>query len=207
MPRILATFLTISTATLSSAAELLLEANNVDVVNMININYPEKLVGNLTSGLSTVLLVQTTLQSNDVLVAEFGQQIVIKYDLWDEIFQVKKTVNGLAEPPFNLADTTTVLAYLNNLEIKLPQLSSHLNQHTQLTINTTLLLDPIAREQMALIRQFVAENSVPGSVGTSGGDAKSNNSSLFNLIFQQYSNGIDVGAIWSTSTSVTIMHQ
>jgi hypothetical protein len=70
------------------------------------------------------------------------------------------------------------------------------------TLTAEVLLNPLDRERMEMIRKWVAENSIgPADIG--GHDAGGGLSvAIFNRIFEQYAKGADIAAVWrETSTS------
>jgi hypothetical protein len=64
---------------------------------------------------------------------------------------------------------------------------------SDLTLRVEVLLNPIDREKMRMIRKWVAQNSTP-EVGGDQGLSMSN--AIFNRIFEQYADGSDVAAAW-----------
>ena len=67
---------------------------------------------------------------------------------------------------------------------------------TDLTLRVEVLLNPIDREKMQMIRKWVAQNSTPEVAGRQG---ISVSNAIFNRIFEQYADGSDVAAVWRTA--------
>jgi hypothetical protein len=81
--------------------------------------------------------------------------------------------------------------------LELPRLfdAAILPQASDLTVKVEVLLNPISRERMRMVRKWVAENNTP-QIGGDQGVPVSN--AIFNRIFEQYATGADVAAVWRT---------
>ncbi len=80
------------------------------------------------------------------------------------------------------------------------------NSGTSLGLTADILFDPIEKERMAEIRQWVAENdrpSPPDAASLSSGlpAPRSTSARLFNKIFQQFADGAAVAAAWKQTVS------
>jgi hypothetical protein len=132
--------------------------------------------------------------------------VVIKYDLWDERFALTAIVDGVATITTNFAKVEEAMAFLSNL--RLPGLfpSGELTRQTTFVLQADLLVNPIERERMEAIKQWVAKNSTYTSSGedTFGAGkriAASPSNTLFNKIFDQHSTGGDMAAAWKETVS------
>jgi hypothetical protein len=69
-----------------------------------------------------------------------------------------------------------------------------------------ILLNPIERERLAAIRRWVAQNSTytPSDIngfGSAKGLGSSRSNAIFNRIFEQYSQGMDLVAAWKETVT------
>ena len=130
--------------------------------------------------------------------ATLGQEVVeiaIRYDLWDQTFSVVSTMDGRITDSRTLASMAEVSALLSALP--LPRLFEVAALPvTDLTLRVEVLLNPIDREKMQMIRKWVAQNSTPEVAGRQG---ISVSNAIFNRIFEQYADGSDVAAVWRTA--------
>lgn len=164
--------------------------------------WPDTLRKDLTSGLTNRILIRVSLARDSEIVQQRAVEIAIRYDLWDERFTMNVTLDGVAAEARTIQNAEDMQAALRKL--RLPHLFA-INgaAATQaLTVTTEILLNPVDRERMEMIRKWVAENSIAsadiGGPNSGGGLAVT----LFNRIFEQYAKGADIAAIWQeTSTS------
>lgn len=160
--------------------------------------YPASLQKELTSGLTNRLYSRVTLADAGAVLAQKVVETAIRYDLWDQNFAVVTTLDGVAletRDVASLADVTALLAAL-----PLPALFDAATVPTarDLTLRVEVLLNPIDREKMRMIRKWVAQNSTPQAGGDQG---VSISNSIFNRIFEQYADGSDVAAAWQTTVT------
>jgi hypothetical protein len=155
--------------------------------------FPATLSRELESGLTNRLYVRVSLLDGQTLVQMRTVEIAIRYNLWEETFTVTRTMEGAPADVQQLASTTEVNASLASL--RLPRLfaARTLPANRELLLRAELLLNPIGREKLRMIRKWVAENSTP-DVGADQGISTSN--TIFNRIFEQYADGSDVAAEW-----------
>ena len=132
----------------------------------------------------TVLDGETTLQVSTV-------ELAIRYDLWDQAFTVTRTVNTAPAETVTLASTSDMNAFLQSLHVPRIFSARMLPPTRPLTLRAELLLNPIGREKLRMIRKWVAENSAPN---IDQGISTSN--TVFNRIFEQYADGSDLAAVW-----------
>ena len=67
-----------------------------------------------------------------------------------------------------------------------------------LVLRVDVLLNPIDREKMRMIRKWVAQNSAPEGNGDLG---ISMSNAIFNRIFEQYADGSNVAAAWRVAVA------
>ncbi len=151
--------------------------------------YPPTLARELESGLTNRLYVRVRVLDAQVVVQERTIEIAIRYDLWEQNFIVTRTVDT-APAETQTMGSAELKNYLAALHI--PRLFAARSLGTrELTLSAELLLNPIGREKLRMIRKWVAENSTP--VNADQGIATSN--TVFNRIFEQYADGSDLAAV------------
>jgi hypothetical protein len=164
------------------------------------IAFPASLPKELTSGLTNRLYARVSLMDAEEIVSQRSVEIAIRYDLWDEKYSVVNTMDGVIVDSRSLAGATEMNALLRALP--LPDLFdlSTITAARRLVLRVDVLLNPIDREKMRMIRKWVAQNSTPG-VGGDQGISMSN--AIFNRIFEQYADGSNVAAAWRVSLTST----
>ncbi len=153
--------------------------------------YPESLPRELESGLTNRLYLRVTALDGATSLQVSTVEIAIRYDLWEQIFIVNRTVNTAPAETLRLAGTAEMNAFLQTLHVPGVFASRTLPPNSQLTLRAELLLNPIGREKLRMIRKWVAENSAPN---VDQGISTSN--TVFNRIFEQYADGSDLAAVW-----------
>ncbi len=162
-------------------------------VRIVAPDYPDALPRELQSGLTNRLYVRVTLRDGATALQHRTAEIAIRYDLWEQNFSVTRTVDSNLADNLKLGSLAEVNALLAGIELpRLFPLRS-LPADRELILDAELMLNPIGRERLRMIRKWVAENSTPG-LGAESGITPS--SSLFNRIFEQYADGSDVAATW-----------
>jgi hypothetical protein len=158
--------------------------------------FPESLRKDLRSGLTNRLLMRMNLQEGAQSRAAATVQIALQYDLWDERFRVELVINGMAIDAPGLRTVDEAVSWLSDL--RLPRLFEPPANAGALTLKVEALLNPIERERMERIREWVTENSsyVPLDSGTKSTTSESSSNAMFNRIFEQYAAGKDVAAQW-----------
>lgn len=152
--------------------------------------YPPTLPRELESGLTNRLYVRVRLLDAQTVLQERTIEIAIRYDLWEQNFTVIRTVESAPAETQQLSGAE-MKSYLASLHI--PRLfATRALGARELTLSAELLLNPIGREKLRMIRKWVAENSTP--VNADQGIATSN--TVFNRIFEQYADGSDLAAVW-----------
>lgn len=170
------------------------------------IELPATFPKDLVSGLTNRLLIRVTLVSQSQPVAQKTAEVAVKYDLWDESFAVILTVNGTVATARTCSNVMEVQAFL--ADIRLPGLfaRSEVPGAGGVTLRAEVLLNPIERERMAAIRRWVAQNSTytpsdTDGFGSARGVGTSRSNEIFNRIFEQYSQGMDLVATWKETVS------
>ncbi len=162
------------------------------------LSYPATLPRELTSGLTNRLYARVSVSDARMVLGQKVVEYAIRYDLWDQIFSMASTLDGVpaeTRPLATRAELDAVLAAL-----PLPRLfdAATLPAAAELTLRVEVLLNPIGREKMRMIRKWVAQNSTP-EVGGDRGISMSN--ALFNRIFEQYADDSEVAAVWRSVVS------
>jgi hypothetical protein len=156
---------------------------------------PDALRKDLTSGLTNRILVRVTLSRDAEIVQQRAVELAVRYDLWDERFVMSVTLDGVEAEARSLKSLDEMQAVLRQL--RLPRLFATTGMTaTELhTITAEILLNPVDRERMEMIRKWVAENSIaPADIG--GRNMGGLSLAVFNRIFEQYAKGARIAAIW-----------
>jgi hypothetical protein len=158
--------------------------------------FPESLPKDLRSGLTNRLLLRASLLQGEQPRSTATIEIALKYDLWDERFQTVLTINGVAANAPSLRTVEAAVSWLSDL--RLPGLFELPVSSGTLTLKAEALLNPIERERLERIREWVKENSnyVPLDGSVQGRTPESGSNAIFNRIFEQYAAGDDVAAQW-----------
>ena len=191
MKRAFALFICLWSAA-SVAATLSVTQSDGDVgVRIDALAYPESLPRELQSGLTNRLYLRVTALDGATSLQVSTVEIAIRYDLWEQTFIVNRTVNTAPAETLRLAGTTEMSAFLQSLHVPGIFANRTLPPNSQLTLRAELLLNPIGKEKLRMIRKWVAENSAPN---VDRGISTSN--TVFNRIFEQYADGSDLAAVW-----------
>jgi hypothetical protein len=166
---------------------------------------PTTMGKDLVSGLTNTLLIHVELLSGSNQVDQRTAEIAIRYDLWDETFKLIIAVNDAVVTVRPNSTPPEIDAFL--ADIRLPDLFAvtEMPADKTATLRVEVLLNPIERQRVEAIKQWVADNSTYTPADTPGfsdkrvGSARSN--AIFNRIFEQYARGADVAAIWKESLS------
>jgi hypothetical protein len=189
--------LLISIAALAHPAELtaLIEGEYIGA-RVQTLGFPESLRKDLRSGLTNKLLLRVALQEGARTLVISNAQIHLQYDLWDERFHTELFVNGTPMSTPELRTVDDALAWLNDL--RLPRLFKTPAGAAARTLKAQVLLNPIERERMERIREWVKDNSsyVPLEGAARGTSPESGANAIFNRIFEQYAAGEDLAAQW-----------
>jgi hypothetical protein len=165
------------------------------------LNFPASLRKELVSGLTNRLLIKISLRKDSRVLADAAVEIAVKYDLWDEIFHINVTTphRALMRTETSLDSALRSLTDLRLSDILDVPASGG---GEPFVLEADLLLNPIDRERMDKIRQWVARNSTAAPGDSSSTTRTSTASSeLFARIFEQYAAGKDMAATWTLSLS------
>jgi hypothetical protein len=165
-------------------------------------DWPDTLRKDLISGLTNRILIRASLARGTHIVQQRAVEIVIRYDLWDERFMMNVSLDGVAADARTIPNVDEMLLALRKLRFARLFATNGAAAMQTHTVTTEILLNPVDRERMEMIRKWVAENSIaPADIGgpnSDGGLAVA----IFKRIFEQYAKGADLAAIWQeTSTS------
>jgi hypothetical protein len=156
------------------------------------LDYPATLPRELQSGLTNRLFLRVSVLDGTAVLQQRTAEIAIRYDLWEQTFIATLTVDRAPPESQKLATLADVTAYLAALRIA-RLFAAHSLPHRGLVMRAELLLNPIGREKLRMIRKWVADNSTP-EVGADRRSSAAN--ALFNRIFEQYADGSDMAAVW-----------
>lgn len=162
-------------------------------VRIDGLEFPTSLPGELRSGLTNRLYLRLTLLDGTTPLQQHTAEMAIRYDLWEETFVVTRTVDNTTAEPQLLRSPSDIAGLLSAISIPRVFAAAGLPTERALMIRAELLLNPIRREKLRLIRKWVAENSAP-DMGRDRGPSAS--SAIFNRIFEQYADGADIAALW-----------
>ena len=203
MWRCVATFTLLLHTAIGSAGQVTptLEGDNLSV-RIESTAWPATLRKDLTSGLTNRILIRARLARGAEIVQQRAVEIAIRYDLWDERFMMDVTLDGVAAGARTIRNAEEMQAALRNLRLPPLFAADRVSAAQAHTVTAEILLNPVDRERMEMIKKWVAENSIPPADigGRTAGGALS--VTLFNRIFERYAKGADIAAIWQeTSTS------
>jgi hypothetical protein len=160
------------------------------------LGFPDSLRKELRSGLTNKLLLRVTLHDGSRAPTTSNVQIDLQYDLWDERFHTELLVNGTLLSTPELRTVDDAISWLRDL--RLPRLFRSPAGEATYTLQAQVLLNPIERERMERIREWVKDNSnyVPLEGAARGTSAETGANAIFNRIFEQYLTGEDLAAQW-----------
>lgn len=197
MIRPVLTLLLISVGALAQAAELtaVIEGEYIGA-RLQALGFPDSLRKDLRSGLTNKLLLRVTLHEGSRTLVTSNVQVDLQYDLWDERFHTELAVNGTLLSAPELRTVDDAIAWLNDL--RLPRLFKMSPAETMLTLQARVLLNPIERERLDRIREWVKDNSsyVPLEGAARGTSPETGANAIFNRIFEQYVAGEGLAAQW-----------
>ena len=164
------------------------------------VNLPPTIKKDLVSGLTNRIVIRISLLSSHEVVAQATADVAVKYDLWDETFAMKVSVDDRPVASRTGYDVDDVISALANLD--LPHLfQADSASRGTLQLAAEVLFDPIEKARMEEIRKWVAENDhvpPPDAAALSSllPVPRSASARLFNRIFQQYASGASLAATW-----------
>lgn len=176
------------------------------VIIVQNIPYPaERLEKELKSGLPTTISYSIRLFSDGNVKREERLIITVVYDLWDEIFHLKRiTPEGLIKQKFT--SEKELLAVIKKLEYTDLIYLNELIEGKKYVVEVSIVLNPVAHEKILKIQKWVADHGVTYIKQTTP-DGNENTfsstgprfKSLFDTIFEQYTNQDKEIGFWKTS--------
>jgi hypothetical protein len=176
----------------ATAADLTPVQSNGELgIRLDGLAYPSTLPRELESGLTNRFFVRVRLLDAQTVLQERTVEIAIRYDLWDQNYLVVHTVDGVSGEARRLV-SAEMKAWLSSLPMTGLFTTRGLSANRDLTLSAEVLLNPIDREKLSMIRKWVAENSTP--INADQGISTSN--TVFNRIFEQYASGSDLAAVW-----------
>lgn len=200
--------LSLSWPALVSAAQLtpFLRQQRIGVL-VENVRLPAGFSKDLTSGLTSRILMQLTLLQAGAPVASKVVDIAFKYDLWEETFSMTMAVDGVTTESRTLAKADEVLATLARVSFPALFATDRLDRSKAFAVAVRVLFNPVERERLEEIRKWVAENSRPAAADPQNATSLTapppvtESRSLFNRIFEQYAAGAAVAAAFSDSAT------
>jgi hypothetical protein len=162
--------------------------------------YPTNLAKDLTSGLTNRILARVELRAGPRTTARSAMEITVKYDLWEENFRVVVTVEQRVVANALYASLADVRAFLQDVRVPGLFATSGLPSES-FTMKADVLLNPVDRERMDRIREWVKENSTPAPADPTRADSAApvgaaTSNALFERIFEQYADGSNLAAVW-----------
>jgi hypothetical protein len=166
-----------------------------------NVRLPPTVRKDLVSGLSNHILVQVTLAERATQLARTAVGIDVKYDLWDETFSMQTSDGDTVAQSRTYRSLDEAVAALSRLSLPGLFKPEAAWRGQPLVLSVEVLFDPIEKERMDELRQWVAENSTPsrtqaGRELSLPADAPSESRAWFNRIFSQYAAGAGIAAAW-----------
>jgi hypothetical protein len=162
---------------------------------------PATLDKDLTSGLTSRFLARAQLQAGTHTLAQSAVEITVKYDLWDENFRVVMSVDEHAVLDTMYPHLADVRAFLQDMRVPGMFAVSGAPPGELLTVQASVLLNPVDRERMNRLREWVKQNSTPAPSDPTSPDAAAPvraapANALFDRIFAQYAGDKDLAAAW-----------
>jgi hypothetical protein len=159
---------------------------------------PEGLEQELTSGLTNRMLIRVTVLAAGKHLAQRAVEIAVQYDLWDENFSVRISIDGSVSTARTETEIARVRQLLANPRLDGLFLAADLAHAGELQLRADALLNPIDRERMEQIRAWVAQNSAAAPLDTPGSPplARARTNAIFNRIFEQFARGSDLASAW-----------
>ena len=157
---------------------------------------PATIARDLTSGFENRLLIRVLLISQTESIARADAMVTVKYDLWEERYIVRRILGGRVIDESVVKQVQDAAKALSTLRLDRLFLLSSLPKERDLTLQAELLINPIERDKLDRLREWVATNSAPRDAVGGGAAFTPRPNDLFNRIFEQYTSGADVAAPW-----------
>lgn len=197
--------LCVATQALGTQLTPLLQDGELGMV-LQDMNLPPTLRKDLVSGLTNRIVVQVTLLKAAQPWAQRRIGIAIKYDLWEETFAVKMTLDDTPVSSATCQNVDEVIAMLTRVSVPRLFAADAGAAGRQLGLEADILFDPIEKERLEEIRKWVAENDRPTPTDSAGLSStlpvpRAANARLFDKIFEQYAAGATVAAAWKQTVT------
>ena len=175
-------------------------------VTIMQASLPPTVRSDLSSGLTNRILLQVELRKAGTVVAQRMGEVRIKYDLWDETYQMTVSLEGPTATSTTFRRIEEVIGALENL--RLPGLFAvgELSDGSRYELGVRMLFDPIDKARMEELQRWVEENSsaaLPAAPelgpGAQASPPQPPSRSLFDRIFEQYAAGATVASVWQDS--------
>ena len=161
-----------------------IDGREVGVV-VSDLSLPNTLPQDLASGFENKLLVRVVVLAKSDIVARTNWLITAKYDLWEEKYFVTRHAADGPVDKMSIQTTPEMVAYLSTLTLHGLFKVAALPPEQDLVMRVELFINPIEREKIDRLREWVAANSAPrGVIDSAAYTPKPND--LFNRIFDQY---------------------
>jgi len=165
-------------------------------VAITQLEFPDTLSRDLTSGFENRMLFRVSLRSRSEVLTRADVLIAVKYDLWEEAYTVARAVDGRSTDKRVIMQLAELINEFSRLRLDRLFEISALPKERDLIIQVDALINPVDRERMERLREWVAANSAPNSAVGRGATFTPKPNELFNRIFDQYTRGDDVVAPW-----------
>jgi hypothetical protein len=166
-------------------------------ISLSDVALPDTLMNELASGFEHRLLLRVVLISQAVKIVHADAMITAKYDLWDERYIVRTMAAGRLENERLLPTIQGVIAQLKTIRLDQLFLVENTLRDRDLMLQAELLINPIERQKIEQLREWVATHSTPNQALGYGVAFTPKPNDMFNRIFEQYTNGADLSAAWS----------
>ncbi len=173
-------------------------------MSLSGIPFPDTLAQDLMSGFENRVVVRVAVLSSGKIIALRDATVSVRYDLWEELFTVRTRISDALVNEVTFKQAKEVMQYLGNLQFDGLFLMESLQRDQEISLQAEVSINPIEREKIERVRQWVAANSAPGgavSTSPAGAPLTAKPNDLFNVIFDQYIRGEDWVATWKLTVT------
>ena len=124
---------------------------------------PPTLRKDLMSGLTNRIVIRVTLLNPTQPIAQKLVGITVKYDLWEETFEVKVSVDAAPVSAGTCQSVAEVVAMLTDLNLPGLFAVDPATAGKSSVLTAEILFDPIEKARLEEIRKWVAENDRPAA--------------------------------------------
>jgi len=190
-----------------SSAELrpFLQEHRVGVI-VEKLRLPPGLRKDLVSGLTNRILIRLDFLQEGRPPSRRVAEVRIRYDLWEETFSIGTRVDNESVSTQTCRQVDEVILMLSHMRLPAVFLPDPGAPGSALIVTVEVLFNPVDKERMDEIRDWVTENSHPVlpdptnvRPGLSSPPPASASRALFNKIFAQYAAGASLAAAWKDS--------